>query len=120
MRKACNTIDEYIAGFPKLIQEKLKSLRHTIQQAAPEAEEAIKYSLPTFVLNGNLVHFGAYKSHIGFYPAPSGILAFKKELAKYKSSKGAVQFPLNEALPLTLIARIVRRRVSENKLKQKK
>jgi len=114
------TIDEYIAGFPKDIQSKLQALRATIRKAAPDAEEAIKYQMPTFTLTGNLVHFAAFKNHIGFYPAPTGIAAFKKELAAYKTSKGAVQFPLDQPLPLKLIARMVKFRVKENLAKAKK
>ena len=115
------TIDEYIAGFPKDIQQLLKTMRSTIQKAAPKAEEAIKYAMPTYVLNGNLVHFAAFKNHIGFYPAPDGITSFKKELAIYKTSKGAIQFPLDKPLPLGLIKEIVRYRVkmSEEKAKAK-
>lgn len=107
-------IDEYIAGFPKDIQKLLQEMRATIHKAAPAAEEAIKYAIPTFVLNGNLVHFAAFKNHIGFYPAPSGIEAFKKELAAYKGSKGAIQFPLDHPLPTSLISRIVKYRVAKN------
>ncbi len=115
------TIDEYIAGFPKDIQSKLQALRTTIRQAAPEAEEALSYQMPTFKLAGkNLVHFAAFKNHIGFYPAPSGIEAFKKELSVYKTSKGAVQFPLDQPLPLKLITRIVKFRVKENLAKARK
>lgn len=115
------TIDEYIAGFPKDIQSKLQALRATIRQAAPEAEEAISYQIPTFKLAGkNLVHFAAFKNHIGFYPVPSGIEAFKKELSVYKTSKGAVQFPLDQPLPLKLIARMVKFRVKENLAKARK
>lgn len=112
--KKITTIDAYIASFPKEVQAKLIALRETIRKAAPEATEAMKYGIPTFVLKKNLVHFGAYESHIGFYPAPSGIRAFAKDLAKYKHSKGAVQFPLNEPLPLPLIRKIVTFRVTEN------
>lgn len=112
-------IDEYISLYPKEVQATLKSLRETISKAAPDAEEAISYQIPTFKLNGNLVHFAAYKNHVGFYPAPSGIEAFKKELSKYKSSKGAVQFPIDEKPPLSLISKIVKYRVKENLSKKK-
>lgn len=112
-------IDEYISLFPKEVRATLKSLRETISKAAPDAKEAISYQMPTFKLNGNLVHFAAYKNHVGFYPAPSGIEAFKKELSKYKSSKGAVQFPIDEKLPLSLISKIVKYRVKENLSKKK-
>ena len=117
-----NSIDEYIATFPPDIQAILQALRATIRAAAPEAEEKISYQLPTYFLKGNLVHFAAFKSHIGFYPAPSGIEAFQQELAVYKSSKGAVQFPIDEPLPLELVDRIVQFRVRENleKAAQKK
>jgi uncharacterized protein YdhG (YjbR/CyaY superfamily) len=110
-------IDKYISSFPKEIQVLLEQVRTTIRQAAPEAEEAIKYAMPTFVLNGNLVHFAAFKNHIGFYPVPSGIEAFQKELSVYKQGKGSVQFPLDQPIPLELIARIVKFRVVENKRK---
>ncbi|NTU81722.1 MAG: hypothetical protein HGA45_20475 [Chloroflexales bacterium] len=108
------SIDAYIATFPADVQVRLQELRATIRAAAPEAEEAISYQMPTFRLHGNLVHFAAHKGHIGFYPAPSGIAAFQERLVRYKSSKGAVQFPLDEPLPLDLVAAIVRFRVAEN------
>ena len=108
------TIDEYIKAFPRDIQEKLRAMRKTIHAAAPEAEEKISYQMPTFFLRGNLVHFAAFKNHIGFYPVPSGILAFKKELSPYTTTKGGVQFPLDKPLPLALVARIVKFRVAEN------
>ena len=107
-------IDEYIADFPTATQVLLKQMRDCIAKAAPKAEEAISYAMPTFKLNGNLVHFAGYKEHIGFYPAPSGISAFETELKKYKTSKGAIQFPINEKLPVTLIAKIVQFRANEN------
>lgn len=109
-----NNINEYIATFPPDVQKILNMLRDTIQKAAPDATEKISYAMPTFYLNGNLVHFAAYKNHIGFYPAPSGIEAFEKELSVFKTSKGAVQFPINKPLPLTLITKIVKYRVKEN------
>jgi uncharacterized protein YdhG (YjbR/CyaY superfamily) len=114
------TIDEYIAAFPKDIQKKLIEIRNVIRKAAPDAEETISYAIPTFKLKGNLVHFAAFKNHIGFYPAPSGIEAFKKELSAYDSSKGGVQFPLDKPLPLLLITRIVKYRVKDNLEKGKK
>jgi uncharacterized protein YdhG (YjbR/CyaY superfamily) len=115
-------IDEYIAAFPIEVQKVLKELRAVIRKAAPEAEETINYGIPTFSLNGNLVHFAGWKSHVGFYPAPSGIISFKKELSVYECSKGTVKFPIDEPLPLALITRIVKFRVRENleKAKQKK
>lgn len=108
------TIDEYMATFPEEIQKLLKELRTTIKAAAPDAEEKISYQMPTFFLNGNLVHFAAHKNHIGFYPTPAGIQAFKDELSIYASSKGAVQFPLDKPMPLKLISKIVKFRVAEN------
>ena len=107
-------IDEYIANFPKDIQEILQELRTTIREAAPDAVEAISYQMPTFRLKGNLVHFAAYKNHIGFYPTPSGIEKFKKELSVYEGAKGSVKFPIDQPLPLDLISNIVRFRVTEN------
>jgi uncharacterized protein YdhG (YjbR/CyaY superfamily) len=107
-------IDAYIATFPKEIQTLLGQVRETIQKAAPEATEAIKYAMPTFVLKGkNLVHFAAFKNHIGFYATPSGHEEFKAALSKYKSGKGSVQFPIDEPMPLDLIASIVGFRVVE-------
>ncbi len=106
-------IDEYIAGFPRDVQALLQQLRTTIQRVAPDAAEAIKYGIPTFVLNGNLVHFAAFKNHMGFYPGPAGIEAFKEDLSRYKNAKGSVQFPLDQPMPLTLIERIVKLRVQE-------
>lgn len=107
-------IDEYIGSFPANVQALLQEMRITIQKAAPQAKEAIKYGIPTFVLNGNLVHFGGYKNHIGFYPAPIGIEAFKEETAQYQASKGSLQFPLDKPLPLDLVTRIVKFRVEKN------
>lgn len=112
--KSYKDITSYIKSFPKEVQPILETLRVTIKKSAPKAEEAIKYGIPTFVLGDNLVHFGAYKSHIGFYPASSGISAFAKELSRYETSKGTVQFPLDQKLPLALIAKIVKWRVKEN------
>jgi len=109
-----NEIDAYIAQFPEEIQVLLLQMRATIHSAAPNATEAISYQIPTFKLNGNLVHFAAYKKHIGFYPASSGIEAFKDELSIYKSAKGSVQFPIDKPLPLELVTRIVQYRVAEN------
>jgi uncharacterized protein YdhG (YjbR/CyaY superfamily) len=108
------TIDEYIAGFPREIQELLETVRATIKEVAPEAEEAISYQMPTFKLKGNLVHFAANTNHIGFYPTPTGIKEFEQELSAYKGGKGSVQFPLDQPLPLELIRKIVRYRVAEN------
>lgn len=111
------SIDEYIAGFPEETQAILEQVRATVNKAAPDATEAISYAMPTLKLNGNLVHYAAYKNHIGFYPAPTGTEEFKKELAVYKSGKGSVQFPINEPMPLALITKIVKFRVKENKEK---
>ena len=111
------SIDEYISGLPDDIRKILEEVRVTIRKAAPEAEEAIRYDIPTFILNGNLVHFAAFKNHIGFYATPSGNEAFAKELSAYKGGKGSVQFPLDQPMPLDLIRRIVEFRVKENRKK---
>jgi uncharacterized protein YdhG (YjbR/CyaY superfamily) len=110
-------IDAYIAAFPSDVQEVLEKVRGTIKKAATDAEEAIKYKIPTFFLDENLVHFAAFKNHIEFYPTPSGIDAFNREVSRYKSAKGSVQFPIDEPMPLNLIDRIVRFRVKEAKAK---
>lgn len=108
------TIDEYIATFPRDRQKILKELRETIRKAAPQAEEKISYQMPAFAQEGNLVYFASLKDHIGFYPTPSGIEAFRDELAIYRSTKGAVQFPIDKPLPMTLISKVVKFRVAEN------
>ena len=108
------SIDEYIAGFPPRTQGILRDLHAAVRAAAPDAAEKMSYRMPTFALEGNLVHFAAYAKHIGFYPAPSGIEAFKKELSIYKGAKGSVQFPIDEPIPLDLVRRIVEFRVAEN------
>jgi uncharacterized protein YdhG (YjbR/CyaY superfamily) len=113
------TINDYIKGFPKEVREILEEVRATIQQAAPETTEKINYGMPTFDLHGNLVHFAAFKNHIGFYSTPTGHTKFQKELSKYKGGKGSVQFPLDEPMPLELISKIVRFRVKENLAKSK-
>ena len=113
-RVPTKTIDEYIRGFPVKTQTLLKKIRTTIRKAAPKAEEAMKYGIPTFVLHGNLVHFGGYERHIGFYPTPSAIQKFRAELAAFEGTKGAVRFPLDKPLPLALIRRMVLFRVAEN------
>jgi uncharacterized protein YdhG (YjbR/CyaY superfamily) len=118
-KKKSQEIDDYITNFPLEIQSLLESLRQTIRQAAPEAEEAFSYQMPTFKLNGNLVHFAAFQKHIGFYPTPSGIAAFAEELAIYKGGKGSIQFPIDQPLPLNLIAKIVKFRVQKNLAKKK-
>lgn len=114
-----DTIDEYIAGFPEDVQVMLQQIRITIQKAAPQAVEAISYAMPTFKLQGNLIHFAGYKNHIGLYPAPQGVEAFKEELSVYKGAKGSVQFPLDQPMPLDLIARIVQFRVKAVTAKEK-
>ena len=108
------------ADFPPKVQKILNKVRATIRKAAPGAQETIKYQMPTFTLNGNLVYFAAFKEHIGFYPIPTGIEKFKKELSIYKQGKGSVQFPLDQPIPYDLIARIVKFRVEENKAKAAK
>lgn len=118
--KEFKDINEFIADFPEDIQLILEKIRATIQQAAPDAKEAIKYGMPTFVLNGNLVHFAAYKNHIGFYPAPTGIDAFIEELAQYRTGKGTIQFPVDKPIPYDLVTKVVKFRVEENLKKLKK
>lgn len=108
------SIDEYILQFSPHIQEILQMLRKVIKEAAPDAQEKISYQMPTFVLHGNLVHFAAFKNHIGFYPTPSSIEAFKDELSKFKGGKGSVQFPIEEPIPYEIISEIVKFRVNEN------
>ena len=119
-RDKAKDIDDYISRHPEPVQRLLQQMRQTIRNAAPEATEKISYAIPTFYLNGNLVHFAAFKNHIGFYPTGSGIAAFPKELSKYKGSKGAVQFPLDAPLPLALVSRIVKYRVKQSREKQTK
>ena len=112
-------IDSYIASFPEETRKLLQLLWITISKAAPQAKETINYGMPTFTLKGNLVHFAAFKNHIGFYPTPSGIEAFKKELSGYVGAKGSVQFPLSKPIPFDLITRIVKFRVKESMEKHK-
>lgn len=107
-------IDQYIRRFPKNIQRALNELRRTIRAAAPQAEEKISYQIPTYYLNGNLVHFAAFKKHISFFPTTSGVKKFRHELSKYRTGPGTIQFPLDERLPLGLISRIVKFRAREN------
>lgn len=109
-----NTIDEYIVQFPPNVQEILQTIRNVIKESAPDAKEKISYQMPTFDFHGNLVHFAAFKNHIGFYPAPSGISAFKEKLSGYKGAKGSVQFPLDKQMPYELMGEIVKFRVEEN------
>jgi uncharacterized protein YdhG (YjbR/CyaY superfamily) len=115
------TMDEYIAKFPKKVRDILEELRQVIRESAPKAEETISYGIPTFDLNGrHLVHFAAYKNHVGFYPGgSSGIKAFKKELSPFKTSTGTVQFPLDKPIPFDLVKKIVKFRVRENESKKK-
>lgn len=112
-RQKYETIEEYIADFPENIREALQNLRRVIKRTAPGAEEAINYGIPTFKLNGNLVHFAAFKKHVGFYPNPSAIEAFKNELSAYEISKGSVKFPLDKPIPFDIIEEIVKFRVKE-------
>ena len=105
--KKNNDIDNYIKNFPKDIQDILNKVRNTIKKAAPDAEETVSYGIPTFKLNGNLVHFGGFKNHIGFFPTPSGILKFKKELTPYKTSNGTIQFYFIKPIPFDLIYKLL-------------
>ena len=114
LKKRFETIDEYITTFPRKVQDILEELRQTIQDSAPDAKETISYQIPTFKLNGNLVHFAAWKSHVGFYPGSSAISEFKKELSHYEVARGTVRFPINEPIPFDLIRKIVKYRVKEN------
>lgn len=109
-----SSIDDYIAGFPTDLQMILQKVRQTIREAAPDAKEKIAYGIPTFTLEGNLVHFAAFKQHIGFYPDPRGIDEFINKLARYRSGKGTIQFPLNEPIPYDLIREVTLWRVSDN------
>jgi uncharacterized protein YdhG (YjbR/CyaY superfamily) len=110
-------IDEYIGNFSGELRERLEKLRTTIRKAAPLAKETISYAIPTFTLNGNLVHFAGFKNHVGFYPGTAAIISFKKELAAYTTSKGTIQFPHEKPLPLRLVTQIVKFRVAMNKEK---
>jgi uncharacterized protein YdhG (YjbR/CyaY superfamily) len=118
-RNKFKTIDEYIAQFPKNVRGVLEELRRVIRESVPQAEEAINYGIPTFKLNGNLVHFAIFKIHVGFYPMSSAIRAFEKELTAFKYSKGTVQFPLDKPIPFDLVKKMVKFRVRENELKKK-
>src|SRR5512143_2177997 len=115
--KAPATVEEYIAQFPTDVQRVLRKVRATIKQAAPKAEERISYKMPGYYLHGQLVWFGGHPKHIGLYPTGEGIASFKKELAGYKTSKGAVQFPLSQPIPYDLITKIVKQRVRQNQKK---
>lgn len=120
MKKQYKTIDGYIKTFPKDVQLILEKMRQTIQKAAPEATEAISYQMPAFKLNGNLIWFAAFKNHIGFYPIPSGIEAFKEEVSPYIAGKGTLQFPLDKPITYDLIEKVVIFRIKENLEKKKK
>jgi len=109
------SIDQYIAAFPETVQDALVKIRRIIKEIAPTAIEKIAYGIPTFWMNGNLVHFAGYQSHVGFYPTPSGIQAFREELSKYETSKGTVRFPIDKPIPFSLIKKIVKYRVAESK-----
>ena len=119
-KEQVRTIDEYIATFPEYIQEILQKIRQAIKESAPQAQEAISYRIPTFKLNGNLVHFAAFKDHIGFFPTSSGVDAFQKELSGYETSKGTIRFPLDKPIPFDLIRKIVKFRVKENLERKRK
>lgn len=114
-KTAVKSIDGYLASVPEDARAILESLRKAIRAAAPDADETMAYGIPTFRTNGrNLVHFAAFRSHIGFYPTPSAMIAFRKELAPYKQSKGSVRFPMDKPIPLGIVRKIVKYRVREN------
>jgi uncharacterized protein YdhG (YjbR/CyaY superfamily) len=117
MLKAPVSVDEYIAGFPPAIQDRLIKIRSVIIKAAPEAEEKISYGMPAFTLKGMLIYFAAHTKHIGLYPLTSAIISFRDELSEYKTAKGSIQFPNDKPLPVKLISQIVAFRVAENKFK---
>src|SRR5262245_21250643 len=117
--KKFKTVHEYLSAVPKEVRDALEEMRKTIRQAAPRAEEVISYNMPAFRANGILVWYAAFRKHIGFYPKPSAIVAFKEELAGYKTSKGAIQFPLEQGIPTNLVKKMVKFRVKENEQKQK-
>jgi uncharacterized protein YdhG (YjbR/CyaY superfamily) len=112
-----NEVDIYISTFPVQTQERLEQMRKLIKETAPEAREVISYGIPTYVLHGNLVHFGGFKNHVGFYPGPNAIVIFQEELVNFKQAKGSIQFPLSQPMPLDVVKKIVLLRVEENKLK---
>jgi uncharacterized protein YdhG (YjbR/CyaY superfamily) len=119
-KRPFETIDDYIKTFPDNVQQILQKIRATIREAAPEAAEAISYQMPTFKLNGNLVHFAAFNNHIGLYPPPSGTQAFQNELSRYKRGKGSVRFPLDEPMPYDLVRKIVTFRMKEQQAKKRR
>src|SRR3989454_11023199 len=113
-RKIAKNFDQYLESFPKETQQLLGKMRLTIRRAAPKAKESISYGMPTFRLGRNRVYFAGFRNHIGFYPIPSGIEAFRKELSNYKQCKGSVQFPIDYALPLALVSQIVKFRMKQD------
>lgn len=119
MSKVAPDIDSYIAAFPKDVQAALQELRNTVHATAPDAEEAIRYAMPAFILNGHLALFAAFKKHIGFYPAPTGVKEFEKDLAGYKTGRGSVQFPLDKPMPLALVKKMVKYQMKRNAEKAK-
>lgn len=119
-KQSISNVDEYIACFPANTQNILKQIRKVIKKTAPHAEEVISYQMPAYKQNGVLVYFAAYKNHIGFYPTASGIAAFQDKISIYKSSKGAIQFPIDQPMPLNLIEEIVKHRLEMNESKKKK
>jgi uncharacterized protein YdhG (YjbR/CyaY superfamily) len=119
-RKKYKTVEEYLADFPKEVKAKIQELRTLIKDLAPEAEEGISYNMPGYKLSGKpLVYFAGYEHHIGFYPLPSAIREFKEEISKYKTSKGAIQFPLDKKIPIALVRKILKMRINENNERQK-
>lgn len=114
IKKAAADIDSYIAGFPKDVQTALQALRQTVHAVAPRAQEAIRYAMPAFLLDGHLALFAAFKNHIGFYPAPTSVKEFEKDLAGYKTGRGSVQFPLDKPMPLELVKKMVKYQMKRN------
>ncbi len=112
--KKFQSVDEYISALPDPARGAIAGLREAIRQAAPQADEVISYNMPAYRWNGMLVWFAAFKKHIGFYPKPSAIAAFKRQLEPYKTSKGAIQFPIGQPMPLRLVKQIVEFRLDEN------
>lgn len=119
MNTNIKTIDDYISAYPESSQKILQNIRHLIQETAPEAKEKIGYGIPTFTLHGNLVHFAAYQHHIGFYPGSEAIAVFARDLSTYKTSKGAIQFPIDQPIPYDLIKKITEFRIQKNTSKTK-
>lgn len=120
IKRSPTTVEEYIQGFPEQIQGIMQEIRTIVKEEAPGTQEKISYGMPTFLYKGILVHFAAYKNHIGFYPTPSGIAKFEEQLKPYKHAKGSVQFPLSKPIPYDLVRKMVRVRVEENSNKMKK